>query len=164
MTQNDLMDLHAGWFANFAIPPGIYERSRRIREHGLPDMRRMKFLDLPDFGWTVAMSLGVRREFISFLDKPPYKWVAAGARFWISIGHSTGDDQTQIVQQASELNRTSCESRKYIRAALLVPNATAESAARAFGLETPVVEAYSDLFFNVMDRRDSPDYLRAAYK
>ena len=33
---------------------------------------------------------------------------------------------------------------------------------QAFGLDTPVVEAYTYLYFNVLDRRDSPAYLRAA--
>jgi hypothetical protein len=164
MTKNDLKALHAGWLATFEIPPGIDERSRRIREDGLVHIRKMKFLDNPSFGSTVATNLGCSGYNISLLEQPTFKWVAASVRFWRSIGHSTGDEQTEVVKLASELSRRNSPRRKYLNAALLVPDATADSVAKAFGLDTPVVEAYTDLYFNVLDRRDSPAYLHAAFK
>jgi hypothetical protein len=164
MTKNDLKALHAGWLATFAIPPGIDERSRRIREDGLEDIRKMKFLDTPSFGSTVATNLGCSGYSISLLDQPPFKWVAARVRFLRSIGRSTGDEQTEVVQLASELSRGNSHRLKYLHAALLVPDACADSVAQAFGLDTPVVEAYTDLYFNVLDRRDSPTYIQAAFK
>ena len=164
MTKNDLKALHAGWLTTFEIPLDIDERSRRIREDALVHTRKMKFLENPSFGSTVATNLGCSGDNISLLDQPPYKWVAASVRFWRSIGHSAGDEQTEVVKLAGEISRANSPRRKYLNAALLVPDATADSVAKAFGLDTPVVEAYTDLYFNVLDRRDSPAYLRAAFK
>ena len=138
MTKNDLKALHAGWLATFAIPPGIDERSRRIREDGLEDIRKMKFLDTPSFGSTVATNLGCSGYSISLLDQPPFKWVAARVRFLRSIGHSTGDEQTKVIRLASEISRGNAPRRKYLDAALLAPDATADSVTKAFGLDTQI--------------------------
>lgn len=164
MTTEDIKQLHAEWLTTFELPPDLDERARRILEPGQASLSQLNFLDEPAFGWRVATRLGLGHFTLSLLDRPCYQWVAGGVRLWSSLDNLNSAPRALIVQRAFELLLAPGLRHMYLNAALLACDASIDSVAQAFDLDTPVVEAYSDLFFNVIDRRDSPDYLRLAAK
>ena len=158
MTTDEVQLLFTDVLAQHQIPPGIDRRSRYIREAGLAKMAAWKFLDEPAFGWDIALNLAASGQTSSLADRPAYQWVVAAQRYCRALPDCLPDDrQVADFRRALVIHRTPSRWRFYLKAALLAPDSTAATVAQAFDLDQPVVEAFADLFFNVLDRRES-DY------
>ena len=158
MTTEEVELLFTDCLALYEIPPGIDLRSRYIREAGLANMAAWKFLDEPAFGWRIALNLAGSRLTSSLADRSAYRWVSAAQRYCLTLPDGLPDDrQVANFQRALAIHRTPSRWRFYLKSALLAPDSTAASVAEAFDLDLPVVAAFADLFFNVLDRRES-DY------
>jgi hypothetical protein len=96
------------------------------------------------------------------LNDPAYLWLRKAIERLETLGKSpSGDVELQAVCEADTLHN-SAGMRIVMQAALLANDATVEAAAAALGLSRLVVEAFSDLLFNVIDRKDEPAYLMKA--
>jgi hypothetical protein len=126
-------------------------------------------MDKPDFGWSVAVNISMRDYASPLLAEHPFRWVAQGVRFF-GIQSGNGDcvkgDSTRLlaIATAHEIYQNATRARLFLHAALLARDATAASVADALGLDAMTVEAYDSVFYNVMDRKCSPAYLRQALK
>jgi hypothetical protein len=120
---------------------------------------RDRLLQLPDLGWRFARRQAGLPGSPKFLAAPTFKWVRAATTL-LRDGHPGKDKALRCVAEACAL-RERPDLRPVLHAALITPDATSATVAAGLGLDPEVVECYSDLFFNVMDRRDEKSYVRA---
>ena len=169
MTTQETRRLHAEWLTSYKVPRHLDARSKAIRNDGRRMIMASNAVDQPDFGWTVAVNISVRGYASPLLAEHPYRWVAQAVRFFGILsgnGDSVEGDRTRLsaIANAHEMYQNATPSRLYLHAALLARDATAASVADAVGLDAMTVEAYDSVFYNVMDRKGSPAYLRQALK
>ena len=120
----------------------------------------------PNFGWVMGHQMGIRGWTSPLLGKPPYRWVSLVLKL-VETRFKEGitDPAVMIVSEADALNMNrDSPLRVLLNATLLARDATVETVAGALGLDPQLVDAYADLFFNVLDRKDEPAYLQKAVK
>jgi hypothetical protein len=112
-------------------------------------------------GWALAERLAVSRRSCAILKRREYRWIQAAKNL-----HSGGVIATkhlkdmEVVEQARQLHESD-EIRSVLNAVLLTRGATAQTVADALKIKpVDVIEAYNDLFFNVLNRKDDLGYLR----
>ncbi len=133
-------------------------RSRLIIRAGRQAQRDWDIVGHPDFGRTMASQLFNTGLELPSIGAHAYRWLLRGVRYFESLGKTlaTAPD-VQAVTEANALHG-SADIRVVIQAALLGRDASTESVAAALNLALPVVNAFSDLWFNVVDRKDEPAY------
>jgi hypothetical protein len=133
-------------------------RSRLIIKAGRQAQRDWDIVGRPDFGRTMASQLFNTGLELPSIGAPAYRWLLRGVEHLESLGKTpSGNSDLLAVCEADTLQK-SADNRLLIQAALLGWDASTESVAAALNLAPPVVNAYSDLWFNVVDRRDEPAY------
>jgi hypothetical protein len=120
---------------------------------------RGRLLQMPDLGWRFARRLARTPATPKLLASPAFKWVRAATAL-LRDGQPGKDKAARRVAEAGAV-RERPDLRPVLHAALIAPDATTGTVATGLGLDADVVECYSDLFFNVVDRRDEKSYLRA---
>jgi hypothetical protein len=136
--------------------------SRIIEEAGRQKEREWDFLSRPEFGITMAYRLAIGGVTCRSLKKPPYRWINKAVEYFEALGKpSNGDPELLAVRQAEDL-KSEAEDCIIVQAALLARDATVERVAQRLGLPPLAVAAFSDLWFNVIDRRNEPTYIQIA--
>ena len=120
---------------------------------------RDRLLQLPDLGWRFARRQAGSPASPKFLAAPAFKWVRAATA--LLRDGQPGKDKTGLCVADACALRERPDLRPVLHAALIAHDATSGTVAAGLGLDPEVVECYSDLFFNVMDRRDEKSYVRA---
>lgn len=123
--------------------------------------------DRPDLGWVLAGRLADSRRPCSILKRPEYRWIRAAVQFLQGEAKATRHlNDVEFVGQTLGLYKSD-SIRPVLNAALLTRESTGAVIAKAFKIqESPskihseVVEAYADLFFNVLDRKDDVIFLQ----
>ena len=169
MTTRETKRLHTEWLNSYKLPRHLDARSKSIRVDGRRRILASNAMDNPDFGWGVAINNSLRGYASPLLAEYPYRWVAQAVRFFGIQGgksDSVGGDRTRLsaIATAHDLYLNATPARIFLHAALLARDATAASVADALGLDAMTVEAYDSVFYNVLDRKDSPKYIRHAVK
>ncbi|MEY3894902.1 MAG: hypothetical protein RLZZ214_421 [Verrucomicrobiota bacterium] len=116
--------------------------------------------DRPDFGWALAERLAKSGHSSTLLKRPAYRWVRAAVQL-LTVGPRASRrlKDVTVVSQAREIHEAD-QLRPVVNAALMTRDATARSVADALHLDVAVVDAYSNVFFNVLDRRNDIGYVR----
>jgi hypothetical protein len=169
MTTRETKRLHVELLNSYKVPRHLDARSKAIRDDGRWMIMTSDLLDRPDFGWHFATTSLVRGYASPLLAEHPYRWIVQAVRLFgiqSGWGDSVEGDRTRLsaIANAHEMYQNPTPSRLHLHAALLSRGATAATVARALGLDAMTVDAYDAVFFNVMDRKDSPAYLRHAVK
>ncbi|MCF7673733.1 MAG: hypothetical protein K9N23_01485 [Akkermansiaceae bacterium] len=164
MTTHEIKLLHAAWIRTYEVPPGLDLWSWRIRERNRIRAGESQVMNHPDFGWTMAMDFAMRDCHTDLLAEPPYRWVRHGIALLGSPGIEHGSDPDLLaVHQAMRLDGQP-EIRRLLNATLLAFDATVERVAGALAFSVPAVEAYTALYFDVLDRKDDPAFLHTALR
>jgi len=120
----------------------------------------MSFRDRQDFGWALAERVAGSSSNSPLLKRPEFRWVRAAAhllRGGVMASRHLRD--TGVVAQAHALH--SSATCPVLNATLMTNEASVQSVAEAFKIDSSdVVEAYTDLFFNVLDRKGDLVFLQ----
>lgn len=134
----------------WALSEGVQYRRERIEQ-----------ADRPDFGFAFALWMVTHGKTDDIPEGTAYRWVrVAAAVLETERKRNPGHDHyldhvdvgRQAVKQARELHDKST-SRWLLQAALICRNANIPVVAEALGLERDVVDAFANLFYNVIARR-----------
>ena len=165
MTKDHIRQLHAEWVTASSIPPDLDLRSRKIRERAQQIAGVWDIMNCPDFGWSMAWKLASSGLTCASLNEPPYGWIRKGVERIETLGKDPSQDPlVHTVTEAMALCESANMHRPLIQAALLARDATEDKVAAALGLTVPVVDAYSTLFFDVLDRKDDAAYRQHAMR
>jgi hypothetical protein len=147
MTESEIETLLPLWRDRPAAGrPGDWWDKRDSAEDHLRQARELR--DRPDLGWESAkliVSKGGRAA-------------PAGASFWVVhavrllAGEEKKERLTSVVRDSLTI-RSNPEMARALEAALLATDASAGAIASAFQIPEMVVNAYSSLFFNILDRK-----------
>jgi hypothetical protein len=110
----------------------------------------------------MAYRLAVGGETCRSLKKPQYKWISKAVEFFERYGTPLGGDPELLAVDQAEDLACDPDARIIVQAALLARDSTVEQVAQRLGLRLLTVSAFSDLRYNVIDRRDEPAYIRKA--
>jgi hypothetical protein len=116
--------------------------------------------DRPDFGWALAQRIASCSRQCPILRRQEYRWIRAAINFL--NGDATAARhlrEVDIVSKARDLYESDAV-RHVLNATLMTREATAATVAEALKISSAVVEAYADLFFNVLDRKDDFVFLQ----
>ena len=134
------------------------DRLRQERED------RQAFMDNPEVGWTIAMELiCISGAMPAALKDPECRWVRKAMEFLRDTNARVSDPELQTVCDALTLH-CKPDNKVVLRAALLARDVTVDSVAEALNMLPPLVEAYEELFFNVLDRKSDRAYLQDAVR
>ena len=165
MTINQIEKLYAEWEKISAIPRNLDARSRKIRELARQHDAEWEILNCPDFGGIMAMRLVGADQPCRLLEKPPYVWLRKMTELIVVMGKAhLLDPDVRVVYEAMELRRSPGAQQSLLHAALLASDASVDAVASALGMAEPVVDAYSTLFFDVLDRKNDAGYRQTAMK
>ncbi len=165
MTTNQIKELYAEWEKISAIPRNLDARSRKIRELARQQDAEWEILNCPDFGWIMAMRLVGADQPCRLLEKAPYRWLQKMTELIVVMGKAPIlDSDVRVVYEAMELRRSPGTQQSLLHAALLASDASVDAVASALGMTAPVVDAYSTLFFDVLDRKADAGYRQTAMK
>jgi hypothetical protein len=115
----------------------------------------------PDLGWAFAERLAGSRRPCPFLKHRECRWIRA-AKNYLTGGTMAAKHvrDVEVVALARKLHESK-EFRPVLNAALMTRDATAQTVAEALKIKpAAVVEAYHDLFFSVLNRKDDLPYLK----
>lgn len=143
-------------------PPVIRDPwDRRNDSSGEERAIRAALRNLPDLGWALAKRLAASRRPCALLKHREFRWIQAARNF--HTGGVTAAKHLRdmdVVEQARDLHE-SAEIRPVLNALLMTRDATAQTVAGALNIKpVTVVEAYGDLFFSVLGRKDDLAYIR----
>lgn len=145
------------------IPPDLDVRSRRIREWCRQQGGEWDVLSCPDFGGTMASRLMSTGRTCPSLNEPPYIWIRKGIERLELLGKpGVRDTGVLAVTEADALHGSAM--RVTVQAVLLADDSSVETVAAALGLALPVVDAYTTLYFDVLDRKDDAAYRETAVR
>jgi hypothetical protein len=158
-TETDL--LVSEWGAN-PKPPILRDPWDRRNDSSAEDRAiRAALKNRPDLGWVFAERHAGSLHPCTILKRRRYRWVRAAKN--LHTGGATAAKHlrdVEIVEQARALH-DSDEIRPVLNALLMTRGATALSVADAAKIRpADVIEAYNDLFFNVLDRKDDLAFMR----
>jgi hypothetical protein len=157
-TETDL--LISEWGAD-PKPPILRDPwNRRNNSTGEERAVKAALRNRPDLGWALAERLAVSRRPCALIKHREYRWIRAARNLHtggvIATKHLR---HTEVVEQARGLHESD-EIRPVLNALLMTRDATAQSVAEALNIKpVAVVEAYGDLFFSVLGRKDDLAYL-----
>jgi len=119
--------------------------------------------DRSDYGLEMLPLLRLSGATSPLLERPAFKWLrlALAAIGTPGANHVDGPE-IQVVREAIDLHFHSYSRRLPLQAALLARDSTAESVAAALRLSPQFVEAYADIFHNVLVRKRDWFYRRKA--
>lgn len=161
MTSKDIKLLISQWEAD-PKPPILRDPwKRRGDPSGEERAARGALRNRPDLGWALAQRLAGSGRTCPLLKRREYRWIQAAKNL-----HSGGVTATkhlrdvEVVEFARDLHESD-EVRPVLNALLMTRDATAESVAEALHIKpVDVVEAYGDLFFNVLGRKQEMAFIR----
>ena len=158
-TETDL--LVSEWGAN-PKPPILRDPWERRNDSSSEERAiRAALRNHPDLGWALAERLAVSRRPCPILKRREFRWIQAARNF--HTGSATAAKHlrdVEIVEHALGLHE-SAEIRPILNAILMTHDATAETVAEALNIKpAAVVEAYNDLFFNALGRKEDMAYIR----
>ena len=114
----------------------------------------------PGLGWAFAKRIVIGGRTYPLVKKKN-RFHRVSAAIALLLAEQRGGapaSEALVVSQARELDG-SPSVRPVLRAALLAVDATLELVATSLKLSVEVVDAYQDLFFNVLDRKDDFEYI-----
>lgn len=131
----------------------VFGLARNALDGGADDL-----LNQPDAGWRIANRLAptTAGKPAAVPDEPEFRWVAAA----VATLRGKADPDAGPVRAAVGLSKDP-DLRPVLEAALVAPDATVAQVADALGLDPDVIGCFSDLFFNVPDRRGDLRFVRA---
>lgn len=160
MTTKDTELLISHWGAD-PRPPILRDPWERRSSSSEPERAtRTALRNRPDFGWALAERLAVSRRTCPILKRREFRWIRAARN--LHTGGVTAAKHLrdlEIVKQARFLHK-SPEIRPILNALLMTRDATAQTVAEALNIKpVEVVEAYGDLFFSVLGRKEDLAYI-----
>jgi hypothetical protein len=164
MTTRDTKLLFSDWISHLETPP-LYSRWKwafmkwAATLLGQPSCLR----DRSDYGLEMLPLLRLSGATSPLLERPAFNWLrlALAAIGTPGANHVDGPE-IQVVREAIDLHFHSYSRRLPLQAALLARDSTAESVAAALRLSPQFVEAYADIFHNVLVRKRDWFYRRKA--
>lgn len=131
---------------------------RKQNNHSVEEVLALK--SNPSLGWEFAERIAESGRKSPLPKSEGFRWVnlAVELMFAERSGSRTPAEAVPVLK-ARQLEHSDVMG-PIVRASLLGVDATTEVVAAALDLEPEVVFAYSDLFFNVIDRRDDRDYIQ----
>ena len=167
MTTRDIENLIEQWGSDPSPPVLADSWVRRRDSFELERATKAALRDRPDLGWVLAGRLAESRRPCSFLKRPEFRWIRAAVHFLLGEAKATRHlNDVELVGQALGLYKSD-SIRPALNAALMTREANIENIGDAFKIQQDafrkqpeVVEAYADLFFNALDRKDDVTYLQ----
>jgi hypothetical protein len=161
MTTETTELLTAQWGTDPRPPvlPDPWER--RDDPAGKDRANRAALRNRPDFGWAFAERIASSRRPCPVLKLRECRWIRAAKHHLtggtMAVKHLRDADVVVLARKLYE----SKEFRPVLNAALMTRGATVQTVADALKIKpAAVVEAYHDLFFSVLDRKDDLPYLK----
>ena len=119
---------------------------------------RQELMDRPDLGWAMAMRLAKCGRRLPVNEGESFTLIDVAISLINGGGKKHEESEVQAVRKAWGIHEAN-GSRVLLEAMLLTLDATAESVAEVLGIEVEVVQVFSELFFNVLDRKEDLRYL-----
>lgn len=125
-------------------------------------LRFMRDYADPAFGWKVASRIVASGQFFPVWPEGNMNYVWKAWLYQKYPGYFRHDESLFPLRKAAAINADSTHraTKDMLEALLLSDDATVENISEDTSIEVPVIQAYTQLFFDVLDRIEDRTYIR----